>query len=397
MASPVVLLDFTSVSPTSGGVGVVATGVAKGLSDIGQPHRCLTTVELRAQWKHALASSPLSQVESVRVPLDTSSAWQGLLRRVLPDRWRRSGAVGAVRRVRALTIRRRTATAEVVWAPFHRVPAGRNAVVTIHDLRAFEDELASPMDQRILTNNIRTAAALVCSWPHPRDHLLRLFPEVRDKVFLVPLPVLHPGPLTHHVAPGPDERLNLLYPATNAPHKNHEVLIRALPLIPRAHLVCTGRQDKARLAKLQALAESLGIGHRITWTGYIGDDALEDEYRTAHMLVMPSRWEAASGPIYEAIARGLPFVASSIPPIQAQVAHMGVEAPLFEPDDPGAVALAVHQVISDYDSWSARWANLAPAVRARTWADTAREYLDVMRFAASAAGPAPRPASRRAP
>jgi len=61
---------------------------------------------------------------------------------------------------------------------------------------------------------------------------------------------------------------------------------------------------------LQRLARSLGIAHRVEWIGYRDD--VEAMYRTLAVLFLPSRSEGSPNVVLEAMAVGLPIVASAV-------------------------------------------------------------------------------------
>lgn len=371
-------LDFTSVAPDSGGVGVVAKGVAAGLASVDVQFRCVVNSSNYDKW---LVSLPelTTLFEPVEVRLNASSSWQQALRKILP----RGGlltqsAVSWARSIRANSTR--TALGEgVVWHPFHRVPvAGNSSVVTVHDLRVFEPELASPMDQKIIERNVHEAGAVVCSWAHPYLSLIERFPAAREKTFLVPLPVLNPGPWQTHTRP--PHKARLLLPGFVTPHKNHEVVVRALAKMPEAQVVFTGSEDGSYGNWLRELAASLGVAERIEWLGFVDEARLEAEYERADMLVMPTRWEAASGPVFEAIIRGLPFVASRIDPIVSQLSILGLKAETFAWDDPNELCAAVSRTLSRYDNAVSDLEPLSRELRARDWAQVAGEYNRVFEW-----------------
>ncbi|WP_307367728.1 glycosyltransferase family 4 protein [Microbacterium sp. W4I4] len=259
--------------------------------------------------------------------------------------------------------------------------------MTVHDLRVFENGLASPADQKIIEENVRKAAAVVCSWVHPYQSLLERFPFAREKTFLIPLPVLNPG--TARVRQQPNfGHVRLLTPGFITPHKNQEVIVRALAHLPNAIAVFTGAEDGRYGDELRALASELEVSAQIEWRGYIGTSELEDEYSKADLLVMPTRWEAASGPVFEAIARQLPFVASDIAPIRSQLAAIPLEAELFDCDSPDALVSAIKAAVRNYNASVTRLAMVSGPIVNRTWTNLAADYKRVFDFAA---GTGPRP------
>lgn len=368
-----VTLDFTSVSPTSGGVGVVAAGVASGLVASRVPLRCLVNAEAHAAWSEQLPALT-DKLVPVSVRLSATSPWQQALRRLVPRSSRvMQLMIGRVRAVRAKSTSDAVGHG-VVWQPFHRVPVtGANSVVTVHDLRVFEPDLASPMDQQIITENIRKARAIICSWAHPYDSLVQRFPDAASKTFLIPLPVLNTGEWTERAAQK-DRELRLLLPGFVTPHKNHEILIRALPRLPGARAVFTGSEDGKHGEYLRSLADEIGVGDRIEWLGFVDTARLEREYAAADLLVMPTRWEAASGPVFEAIVRGLPFVASRIPPITAQLGTLGLDAPTFDCDSSDELVAAIEIAVDGYESFVDRLRPLSTELRDRSWQQMAEEY-----------------------
>jgi glycosyltransferase involved in cell wall biosynthesis len=63
----------------------------------------------------------------------------------------------------------------------------------------------------------------------------------------------------------------------------------------------------------------------------------------ADVLSMPSRWEGLGGALIEAMALGLPVVASNIPPIVEALGDAA--AALVPPDDPRSLARALDEVL----------------------------------------------------
>lgn len=374
---------MTSISPAAGGgIGRFATGIVAALGRVGTDPRCLVATGAADEW---LAAIPSAKVDEVAVRLSSGSKWQKQLRSILPHVLKTSRLVGAVRRIRSGGVRAEAGD-DVVWYPFHRSLATANtSVVTVHDLRVFEPGLSSIMDQRIIEENVERASAIVCSWPHPYKSVLERFPEVQDKLFEIPIPVLNTGdPRNGRVAP--PGQATLLYPAYVTEHKNHETLVRALALLPSARLILTGLETEYGRT-LRALAQRLGVANRIDWRGYVGEDELSVAYREADILVMPSLWEAASGPVLEAVIRRIPFVSSDIAPLAAQVGQLGlpIEDWTFPARDPRALAEAVNATLASYDQRVAALAEPAKAIAKRTWESTAADYRRVFAWVAGTA------------
>ncbi len=110
--------------------------------------------------------------------------------------------------------------------------------------------------------------------------------------------------------------------------------------------------------------------------GRVDDADLGALLRAATVLIMPSRAEGFGLPVAEAMAAGLPVIASDIP-VLAEVA--GGAAVLVAPDDPAAWAAAITALLDD----SGRRAQLATAglVRAEAfdWDTVARRAWQLYR------------------
>ena len=122
-------------------------------------------------------------------------------------------------------------------------------------------------------------------------------------------------------------------------YKNQSVTLRAAAAL--------GREVQVRLigrgpdqAALESLATALGVRCRIETAA---DDAtVARAYHEAAVAVCPSRFEGFGLTPIEAVASGVPVVASDIPPHREFV---GRAARLVAPDDPAAIAAAITEAL----------------------------------------------------
>jgi glycosyltransferase involved in cell wall biosynthesis len=121
-----------------------------------------------------------------------------------------------------------------------------------------------------------------------------------------------------HYAPGPSRseasmppRPRVMFTGRLHPQKNLDVLIDAWPDVARAtgaSLVLVGQgPERDRLADK---ARALGVADRVMFNGPVDDPA--DVLRAADVFVLPSVAEGMSNSLLEAMATGLPCVASDI-------------------------------------------------------------------------------------
>jgi glycosyltransferase involved in cell wall biosynthesis len=95
------------------------------------------------------------------------------------------------------------------------------------------------------------------------------------------------------------------------PQKNLDVLLEAWPKVTRAtgaNLILVGQGPER--AQLEQRAEELGVLANVHFAGHVVDPA--DVLRAADVFVLPSVAEGMSNSLLEAMATGLPCVASDI-------------------------------------------------------------------------------------
>lgn len=130
------------------------------------------------------------------------------------------------------------------------------------------------------------------------------------------------------------------------PQKDHATFLRAVTLVaksnPRAHFVLIG--DGQDRAALEALSRELGIAERVT---FAGDQKNVAEWLAAlDIAVLPSVAESLPNAVLEAMACGLPVVATRVGGVPDLVVE-GVTGWLVPPRDPPAMAGKILALLSD--------------------------------------------------
>jgi glycosyltransferase involved in cell wall biosynthesis len=128
--------------------------------------------------------------------------------------------------------------------------------------------------------------------------------------------VAQPGVDPAQLASGTDRGGELLCVAPVSSHKGHDVLLAALAATADLpwRCVCVGSLDRdpVFVERLRLEAEAAGVGGRIRFPGVqIGDD-LAQAYAAADVLVLASRAETYGMVVSEALARGLPVIATAV-------------------------------------------------------------------------------------
>ncbi len=149
---------------------------------------------------------------------------------------------------------------------------------------------------------------------------------------------------TPDFAPRTDNRILFVGRVTG--EKHIDVLLKAMALLPAeldAKLEIVGGGDQLR--NLQALAGTLGIADRVTFSGYVTDEELRQAYTKATVFAMPSIAELQSIATMEAMASALPVVAADAMALPHLV-HDGENGYLFEPGNARALADRLERVLT---------------------------------------------------
>jgi glycosyltransferase involved in cell wall biosynthesis len=119
----------------------------------------------------------------------------------------------------------------------------------------------------------------------------------------------------------------------------------------------------------------------VVWHGWTGREELRAVYQRSDCFVNPSFYEGMPNAVLEAMACGLPVIASDIPGNDAVVQH-GVTGLLFSLNEPHALRNALAQLVND-GAAGCRMGNAgrASAERDFSWMTVARQYAEV--FAAA--------------
>lgn len=125
--------------------------------------------------------------------------------------------------------------------------------------------------------------------------------------------------------------------------KGTDRVIRALAEFPDARLMIAGlKETDAAAAKPAALARSLGVASRVKWLGHREDMA--QVMAAADLLLHPSRYDTTGTVILEAVANGLPVIATAAcgyaPHINAARAGVVVPEPFDQRAFVGAIRTA---------------------------------------------------------
>lgn len=149
---------------------------------------------------------------------------------------------------------------------------------------------------------------------YSRVHRMEISLLSKDNV-----PALGPLPIRRRANP-----LRLLFVGRLEPEKGLSFLLRALAILKGQNrnvnldIVGSGMEEQ----NLRELTHRLDLNEQVSFHGYIAfGDSLFFYYRAADFFVLPSLSEGIPQVLFEAMAFGIPIIATRIPSLQAMIRH----------------------------------------------------------------------------
>lgn len=193
---------------------------------------------------------------------------------------------------------------------------------------------------------LRAARAVVATSPWAARRVVEVHGLPADRVRVVP-----PGVDAAAMVPGTDGRSALLCVGAVTPTKGQDVLVEALALLPEPSARLTWRCDLVGPLHrapdfVTGVRRAIGrhrLADRVRLTGPLPAGGY---YSNADLLVLPSRAETYGMVITEALARGIPVLASAVggvPETLGRASDGQVPGLLVPPDDAEALASALRR------------------------------------------------------
>lgn len=155
------------------------------------------------------------------------------------------------------------------------------------------------------------------------------------------------------------------------PRKNLDTVLKALAQTSGIHLAVAGEISGS---PYPALSAEMGLASRVQFLGFRRD--IPDLMRAADLFVFPSRYEACSLVLLEALASGLPIItAKTAGGSEVVTEDCGVVLP--DPDDAAALAGALCRMAESQDRMAVSGRAARLVAEQHTWANMAADYLKI--------------------
>lgn len=268
-------------------------------------------------------------------------------------------------------------------------------VSTFHTLARVKAETGDREPQRRVdaeTEVIRCSDAITAACPAEAEQLVRLYGAQPEMVELVAPGVVHAffspgdqGGARAALELDPSHPV-LLFVGRIQRLKGLDVAISTLAALHHDDAVLvtvggpSGAEGEAEAERCRRLAASLGVEDRVRWVDPQPHHVLSTYYRSADVVLVPSRSESFGLVALEAAACGTPVVAAAVGGLLTLVEH-GRTGYLVDGRDPAEYARWTDALLADPWRSARMGAAGAEAARAYTWSTTAarlrRIYADV--------------------
>ena len=196
-------------------------------------------------------------------------------------------------------------------------------ITTMHDVQEFHFPEFFSASERLhrAINNLKSVSEsdhIVVSFEHIKKDLIKYYSVNSNKISVCPPPFADDWFATKNETDWSIletkyciSKKYLLFPAATWPHKNHIILIEALKKvrekIPQLSLVCTGNKTEY-ITILEKKIIELGLKNCVSFLGVVPEEDLIGLYKNSGLVVIPTLYEAGSGPLYEAMRYKVPVI-----------------------------------------------------------------------------------------
>lgn len=245
----------------------------------------------------------------------------------------------------------------IQYSPIYGI--GVPIIITMHDLQEFhltENFSSGERIHRAINNHkaIHYSEKIIVSFNHIKKDIVKYYNVSEEKIKVCPPPFADDWFSTKRETEWKtlEEKYSitkkyLLYPAATWPHKNHLLLIEALVKvkndIPDINLVCTGNKTEY-YSEIEKKFKQLKLEKAVKFLGIVPEEDLIGLYKNTELVVIPTLYEAGSGPLYEAMRYEVPVICAKTTSLPETIDD---ERFIFDPKNTEDLAGLIIKILTD--------------------------------------------------
>jgi len=283
---------------------------------------------------------------------------------------------------------------DLLHIPFQYAPIYNTDVpliITMHDIQEFHyPEYFSALQKFHRKMNNITALNesnhIIVSFDHIKRDLINYLNVKEKKISVCAPPFTEDWFLSEEFTPENELRDKyqikndfILYPAATWKHKNHTTLFKVLYQLKNEklniELICTGNKTEY-FEDLQSEIVNLGLGNQAKFLGIVPEEDLIGLYKCTSLVVIPTKYEAGSGPLYEAMRYSSLVICSNVTSLPET---MDNEKFVFNPDDVDELTALIRKMLTDETLKKLNRANSKRRIGQLKPIDYSKNFIDVFK------------------
>jgi glycosyltransferase involved in cell wall biosynthesis len=232
-------------------------------------------------------------------------------------------------------------------------------VVSMHDVQQLHyPEFFSPLERIYRSigyyTSLSEASHVIVSYEHVKKDIKKYFKSIAADVTVCAVPMNEDW--TEIKAQTDSDLLKkkynlpdkfILTPAATWEHKNHRAVLEALSILhhqgEKVFWVSTGNKT-AYYSTIEEKIKELGLEDQVIFTGLVSDADLVGLFKMTSLVVIPTLYEAGSGPLFEAMRYQVPVICSNITSLPDTIRN---DEFLFDPHNYKKIAELISVGLSD--------------------------------------------------
>ncbi len=287
---------------------------------------------------------------------------------------------------------------DVLHAPRQQAPSyGLKfpVIISMHDIQQLHyPEFFTPLERIYRSISYYTALSeashVIVSYDHVKDDIHKYFSNIPPSVTVCPVPMNEDWTesMDHTDIEVLRKKFGLpdvfiLTPAATWEHKNHKAVLEALSILKKkghkVFWVSTGYQTPY-YKTIEAKIKELELGDQILFTGLVSDADLMGLFKMTSLVVIPTLYEAGSGPLFESIRYHVPVICSNITSLPSTIKN---EEFVFDPLNYEQIAELIEKGLLDNSFIERNKQNSVKRVEEFINADYASHFIEAYRAAVS--------------